>query len=97
MVIINISHQDFSVFSSIHQTEYVGRLFQQKEAALNLTEFELLFNREMLWVMTEVVCERNVYRRAKLVKKFIKIARHCRELHNLVIIVGISAVNEYNN
>ncbi|KAL3116792.1 hypothetical protein niasHT_004293 [Heterodera trifolii] len=31
-----------------------------------LEQFELLFNREMWWVATEVCCERNVYRRSKL-------------------------------
>jgi len=33
--------------------------------------------------MTEICCERNVYRRSKLIKKFIKIARHCRDFRNL--------------
>lgn len=36
----------------------------------------------MWWVVTEICCERNVYRRSKLIKKFIKIARFCRDLRN---------------
>uniref|UniRef100_A0A1I8BBE6 PDZ domain-containing protein n=1 Tax=Meloidogyne hapla TaxID=6305 RepID=A0A1I8BBE6_MELHA len=88
--------QDFAVFSSIEPTEYVNHLFQlgvnsednscSKQRGKGwdkLAEFESLFNREMWWVATEVCCERNVYRRSKLVKKFIKIARHCHLLRNL--------------
>ncbi|CAK5084853.1 unnamed protein product [Meloidogyne enterolobii] len=87
--------QDFGVFSSIEPTEYVNHLFQLGVNGENnsskqrgkgwdkLAEFESLFNREMWWVATEVCCERNVYRRSKLVKKFIKVARHCHLLRNL--------------
>lgn len=72
------------MFSSIEPTEYVDNLFQleSRYGWNQLTAMENLFNREMWWVVTEVCCERNVYRRSKLIKKFIKIARHCRDLHN---------------
>lgn len=90
--------QDFAVFASIGPIEYVNHLFQLADADddnpcfatstrhkgwSHLAEFEALFNQEMWWVATEVCCERNVYRRSKLVKKFIKIARHCHLLRNL--------------
>jgi hypothetical protein len=47
-----------------------------------LTTFEDMFNREMWWVVTEVCLEKSVAKRVKIVKKFIKIARHCRDLRN---------------
>ncbi|KAI1715562.1 rasGEF domain-containing protein [Ditylenchus destructor] len=76
--------QDFSVFASIEPTEYVNQLFrlESRYGWPQLTIFEDLFNTEMWWVVTEICYERNVYRRSKLIKKFIKIARHCRELRN---------------
>uniref|UniRef100_A0A914CBY5 Rap guanine nucleotide exchange factor n=1 Tax=Acrobeloides nanus TaxID=290746 RepID=A0A914CBY5_9BILA len=76
--------QDFAVFSSIEPTEYVDNLFQleSRYGWPQLQNFENLFNREMWWVVTEVCCERNVYKRAKLIKKFIKVARHCRDYRN---------------
>uniref|UniRef100_A0A914GUX5 Rap guanine nucleotide exchange factor 2 n=1 Tax=Globodera rostochiensis TaxID=31243 RepID=A0A914GUX5_GLORO len=85
--------QDFAVFATIEPTEYVNNLFQlidnedpccpRHKGWPKLEQFEVLFNREMWWVATEVCCERNVYRRSKLVKKFIKIAKHCQLLRNL--------------
>ncbi|KAL3119674.1 hypothetical protein niasHT_006760 [Heterodera trifolii] len=85
--------QDFAVFAAIEPTEYVNNLFQlidnedpcslRSKGWPKLEQFELLFNREMWWVATEVCCERNVYRRSKLVKKFIKIAKQCQLFRNL--------------
>uniref|UniRef100_A0A0N5AB86 Rap guanine nucleotide exchange factor 2 n=1 Tax=Syphacia muris TaxID=451379 RepID=A0A0N5AB86_9BILA len=76
--------QDFAVFSSIEQTEYVDNLFnlESRYGWPKLAEFELLFNKEMWWVATEICRERSVPKRAKLVKKFIKIARYCRDFRN---------------
>ncbi|CAJ0569222.1 unnamed protein product, partial [Mesorhabditis spiculigera] len=76
--------QDFSVFASIEPTEYVDSLFklESRYGWPRLDEFETVFNREMWWVATEVCRERSTQRRAKLVKKFIKVARHCRDLRN---------------
>uniref|UniRef100_A0A7E4ZSZ7 Rap guanine nucleotide exchange factor 2 n=1 Tax=Panagrellus redivivus TaxID=6233 RepID=A0A7E4ZSZ7_PANRE len=75
---------DFAVFSSIEPTEYVDNLFQIHSTYgwPQLTEFEDLFNREMWWVVTEVCSEKNLAKRVKLIKKFIKVARHCRDLRN---------------
>lgn len=70
--------QDFSIFASIEPTEYVDCIFnlhQSKFGWHKLTQFEELVNREMWWVATEVCREKNLLRRAKIVKKFIKLAR----------------------
>lgn len=81
---MNTHLQDFDIFSSIEPTEYVDNLFrlESRFGWPNLAQFEAQFNREMWWVVTEVCLERSVAKRAKTVKKFIKIARHCRDLRN---------------
>lgn len=69
--------QDFAVFAAIEPTEYVDNLFELKSKYgwPKLGQFEELVNREMWWVATEIVREKAVIRRAKIIKKFIKIAR----------------------
>ncbi|KAK6039716.1 RasGEF domain protein [Cooperia oncophora] len=84
VVAAQLTLQDFAVFASIEPTEYIDNLFQleSRYGSPRLEEFERIFNREMWWVATEVCSERHIQKRAKLIKKFIKIARHCRELRN---------------
>lgn len=81
---IQLTIQDFEIFSAIEPTEYVDNLFhlESRYGWPMITTFEDLFNREMWWVTTEVCLERSVAKRVKIVKKFIKIARHCRDLRN---------------
>lgn len=69
--------QDFAVFASIEPTEYVDNLFDLKSSYgwPKLGQFEELVNREMWWVATETLREKNLFRRAKIIKKFIKVAR----------------------
>lgn len=47
-----------------------------------LSQFAELVNKEMFWVVTEVVNEQNLVRRSKIIKQFIKVARHCKECKN---------------
>ncbi|KHJ78231.1 RasGEF domain protein [Oesophagostomum dentatum] len=77
VVAAQLTLQDFAVFASIEPTEYIDNLFQleSRYGSPRLEEFERIFNREMWWVATEVCSERNVQKRAKLIKKFIKIAK----------------------
>ncbi|GMR48418.1 hypothetical protein PMAYCL1PPCAC_18613, partial [Pristionchus mayeri] len=84
VVACQLTLQDFATFSSIEPTEYVDNLFQleSRYGWARLSEFERLFNREMWWVGSEVCAEKNVGKRAKLIKKFIKVARYCRDLRN---------------
>ena len=48
----------------------------------NLNKFSDLVNKETLWVVTEVCSETNLGKRVKLVKLFLKIAKHCKETQN---------------
>ncbi|KAL5018416.1 hypothetical protein ScPMuIL_004138 [Solemya velum] len=76
--------EDFKVFKEIEATEYIDHLFklESKYGCSNLIKFSELVNREMFWVATEVCRETNLIRRSKLLKHFIKIARHCKDCKN---------------
>ena len=58
-------------------TEYVDFLFDldSKFGIPNLTKFEELSNKEMMWVITEIVTEHNIKNRAKVIKDFIKVRK----------------------
>lgn len=81
---IQLTVQDFATFRLIEPTEYVDDLFElnSKYGCPQLRQFAELVNREMFWVVTEVCTEPNVVRRAKIIKQFVKIARHCKECKN---------------
>ena len=59
----------------LESTEYVDYLFQleSKFGTPNLSTFGDLSNKEMMWVITEIVLEMSVRNRAKLIKEFIKV------------------------
>ncbi|VDM94913.1 unnamed protein product [Thelazia callipaeda] len=84
IVAAQLTLQDFAVFSAIEPTEYVDNLFdlESKYGWSKLAEFESLFNKEMWWVATEICREKSLQKRTKLIKKFIKIARYCRDFRN---------------
>lgn len=103
---IQLTFQDFAIFRAIESTEYVDDLFEIKTSAYGvqqLQKFAELVNREMFWVVTEICGELNMVRRMKIVKKFIKIARFCKECRNFnsmfAIISGLShsAVSRLRN
>lgn len=81
---IQLTFQDFGIFRQIESTEYVDDLFdlKSKYGVAMLRKFAELVNREMFWVVTEVCSENNVVRRMKIIKQFIKVARHCKECKN---------------
>lgn len=75
---------DFKVFASIQPTEYIDKLFniKSKYGIPNLEKFVELVNKEMYWVITEVCSEPNVVKRMRIIKQFIKIAKHCKDCKN---------------
>lgn len=83
-VAIQLTVQDFAIFRQIEPTEYVDDLFEirSKYGVPMLKPFSELVNKEMFWVVTEVCSEYNMVRRMKIIKQFIKIARHCKECKN---------------
>ncbi|XP_045212105.2 rap guanine nucleotide exchange factor 6-like isoform X7 [Mercenaria mercenaria] len=76
--------EDFSFFKQVQDTEYVDRIFglNSKCGCPNLLKFEELVNKEMFWVVTEICSENNLVKRMKIMKHFIKIARHCKDCKN---------------
>ncbi|KRZ71774.1 Rap guanine nucleotide exchange factor [Trichinella papuae] len=85
IVAAQLTLQDFAAFASIEPAEYVDNLFKLGVGQTRwprLADFEQSVNRETFWVATEVCKERNSIRRAKIIKKFIKIANHCRDFKN---------------
>ena len=76
--------EDFTIFRQIEATEYVEDLFEisSRYGTPNLTTFSALVNREMMWVISEIVAEQNIHKRMRVIKQFIKIARQCKETQN---------------
>ncbi|XP_006822749.1 rap guanine nucleotide exchange factor 2-like, partial [Saccoglossus kowalevskii] len=75
-VAIQMTLHDFEKFQSIEPTEYIDDLWRNnsKHGTIKLKEFEELVNREMFWVVTEIVSELNQLKRVKIIKQFIKIS-----------------------
>ena len=76
--------EDFTIFRQIEATEYVEDLFEIKSryGTPNLNTFSALVNREMMWVISEVVAELNIHKRMRVIKQFVKVARQCKETQN---------------
>jgi len=76
--------EDFTIFRQIEATEYVEDLFEinSRYGTPNLSTFSALVNREMMWVVSEIVSEPSVHKRMRVLKQFIKIARQCKDTQN---------------
>ncbi|XP_071952178.1 rap guanine nucleotide exchange factor 6-like isoform X2 [Antedon mediterranea] len=83
-VAVQLTLKDFDVFQNIEPTEYIDDLFKikTKHGTDRLKAFEELVNQEMFWVVTEVCSELNVIKRMKIIKFYIKLARHCKDTKN---------------
>ena len=82
---IELTLTDFAIFSSIEPQEFIFDIFEMKTDEIpnsKLSEFELLSNKEMFWVINEILGETNLVKRVKIIKYFIKTANICRNLHN---------------
>ncbi|XP_066520463.1 rap guanine nucleotide exchange factor 4-like isoform X2 [Hoplias malabaricus] len=87
---------DWELFSCVHEYELVYHTFGRqayRRSTANLDLFLRRFNQVQLWVVTEVCLCGTLSKRVQLLKKFIKIAAHCREFRNLnsffAIIMGM--------
>ncbi|KAM9349373.1 rap guanine nucleotide exchange factor 4-like [Symphorus nematophorus] len=88
---------DWELFSCVHEHELLYHTFGRqsfRRTTANLDLFLRRFNQIQLWVVTEVCLCGQLSKRVQLLKKFIKIAAHCREFKNLnsffAIIMGMS-------
>ncbi|KAM3862025.1 LOW QUALITY PROTEIN: rap guanine nucleotide exchange factor 4 [Diretmus argenteus] len=77
---------DWELFHCVHEHELIYHTFGRqnfKRATVNLDLFLRRFNEIQLWVITEVCLCAQLSKRVQLLKKFIKIAAHCKEYRNL--------------
>uniref|UniRef100_UPI0037E768FF rap guanine nucleotide exchange factor 5-like isoform X2 n=1 Tax=Semicossyphus pulcher TaxID=241346 RepID=UPI0037E768FF len=98
-VAVALTNFDWTIFDSVHEQELVYFTFSRHSSSSGHTvALELLlqrFNEVQLWVMTEVLLCPMLCKRVQLIKKFIKIAAHCKAQRNLncffAIIMGLNA------
>ncbi|XP_078142172.1 rap guanine nucleotide exchange factor 4 isoform X3 [Centroberyx gerrardi] len=88
---------DWELFHCVHEHELIYHTFGRqnfKKTTVNLDLFLRRFNEIQLWVITEVCLCSPLSKRVQLLKKFIKIAAHCKDYRNLnaffAIIMGMS-------
>uniref|UniRef100_A0A8D3D5S7 Rap guanine nucleotide exchange factor 4 n=1 Tax=Scophthalmus maximus TaxID=52904 RepID=A0A8D3D5S7_SCOMX len=90
-----ISSKD--LFHCVHELELLYHTFGRqnvKKTTVNLDLFLRRFNEIQFWVISEVCLCSQLSKRVQLLKKFIKIAAHCKEYRNLnaffAVIMGLS-------
>ncbi|KAL7394512.1 hypothetical protein ABVT39_027170 [Epinephelus coioides] len=96
-VAVALTNFDWTIFDSIHEQELVYFTFSRHSSSNHTVALELLLqrcNEVQLWVMTEVLLCPTLCKRVQLIKKFIKIAAHCKAQRNLncffAIIMGLN-------
>ncbi|KAK5892491.1 hypothetical protein CesoFtcFv8_012864 [Champsocephalus esox] len=99
-VAVALTNFDWTIFASIHEQELVYFTFSRHSSSSSSSHtvaLELLLqrcNEVQLWVMTEVLLCPTLCKRVQLIKKFIKIAAHCKAQRNLncffAIIMGLT-------
>ncbi|XP_034084203.1 rap guanine nucleotide exchange factor 5-like isoform X1 [Gymnodraco acuticeps] len=96
-VAVALTNFDWTIFASIHEQELVYFTFSRHSSSSHTVALELLLqrcNEVQLWVMTEVLLCPTLCKRVQLIKKFIKIAAHCKAQRNLncffAIIMGLT-------
>ncbi|XP_056141658.1 rap guanine nucleotide exchange factor 5-like isoform X2 [Lampris incognitus] len=97
-VAVALTNFDWAIFDSVHEQELVYFTFSRHASSHHTVSLELLLqrcNEVQLWVMTEVLLCPTLCKRVQLIKKFIKIAAHCKAQRNLncffAIIMGLNA------
>ncbi|XP_046690542.1 rap guanine nucleotide exchange factor 5 isoform X2 [Silurus meridionalis] len=104
-VSVALTNLDWSLFNSIHEQELVYYTFSRQASSGHTVALEQLLqrcNEVQQWVMSEVLLCPSLGKRVQLLKKFIKIAAHCKAQRNLnssfAIIMGLNtaAVSRLN-
>ncbi|XP_028281741.1 rap guanine nucleotide exchange factor 5-like isoform X2 [Parambassis ranga] len=97
-VAVALTDTEWTIFDSMHEQELVYFTFSRHASSQHTLALELLLQRcndVQLWVMTEVLLCPTLCQRVQLIKKFIKIAAHCKAQRNLncffAIIMGLNA------
>ncbi|XP_041365780.1 rap guanine nucleotide exchange factor 4-like isoform X3 [Gigantopelta aegis] len=90
---------DWELFVCVHEYELIYQVFGRykfQKITANLDLFLRHFNETQYWVVTEMVLCSNSSKRVQLLRKFIKLAAHCKEFQNvnsfLAIVMGLSNI-----
>lgn len=97
-VAVALTNLDWALFDSIHEQQLIYFTFSRLNSSMHTVMLELLLkrcNEVQLWVMTEVLLCPTLCKRVQLIKKFIKIAAHCKAQKNFncffAIIMGLNS------
>lgn len=95
-----LTHLDWSLFNSIHEQELVYYTLSRAPRSSHTAALSVLLqrcNEVQQWVMSEVLMCVSLNKRVQLLKKFIKIAEHCKAQRNLnsafAIIMGLNTAS----
>ncbi|KAM3607991.1 uncharacterized protein V6R79_017323 [Siganus canaliculatus] len=96
-VAYHMTSYDWELFHCVHELELLYHTFGRqnlRKTTVNLDLFLRRFNEIQFWVITEVCLCSQLSKRVQLLKKFIKIAAHCKEYKNLnaffAVVMGLS-------
>ncbi|KAK7139514.1 hypothetical protein R3I93_016600 [Phoxinus phoxinus] len=104
-VAVALTNFEWNLFNSIHEQELIFYTFSRQASSGHTVALEFLLqrcNEVQQWVMSEVLLCPSLGKRVQLLKKFIKIAAHCKAHRNLnssfAIIMGLNtaAVSRLN-
>ncbi|XP_026562169.1 rap guanine nucleotide exchange factor 5 [Pseudonaja textilis] len=91
---------DWNLFNLVHEQELIYFTFSRQGSGKNTVNLSLLLqrcNEVQLWVATEILLCNQLCKRVQLVKKFIKIAAHCKAQRNLnsffAIVMGLNTAS----
>uniref|UniRef100_A0A7M4FEM3 Rap guanine nucleotide exchange factor 5 n=1 Tax=Crocodylus porosus TaxID=8502 RepID=A0A7M4FEM3_CROPO len=97
---LELTNFDWNLFNSIHEQELIYFTFSRQGSGENTVNLSLLLqrcNEVQLWVATEILLCSQLCKRVQLVKKFIKIAAHCKAQRNLnsffAIVMGLNTAS----
>ncbi|NXI46392.1 RPGF5 factor, partial [Galbula dea] len=97
---LELTNFDWGLFNAIHEQELIYFTFSRQGSAENTENLSLLLqrcNEVQLWVATEILLCSQLCKRVQLVKKFIKIAAHCKAQRNLnsffAIVMGLNTAS----
>ncbi|XP_019353424.1 rap guanine nucleotide exchange factor 5 isoform X3 [Alligator mississippiensis] len=97
---LELTNFDWSLFNSIHEQELIYFTFSRQGSGENTVNLSLLLqrcNEVQLWVATEILLCSQLCKRVQLMKKFIKIAAHCKAQRNLnsffAIVMGLNTAS----
>ncbi|XP_053266420.1 rap guanine nucleotide exchange factor 5 [Podarcis raffonei] len=97
---LELTNFDWSLFNLVHEQELIYFTFSRKGNGENTVNLSLLLqrcNEVQLWVATEILLCNQLCKRVQLVKKFIKIASHCKAQRNLnsffAIVMGLNTAS----